>query len=93
MYTHEQFKEKDGKESHPSSRCNLCGKDFLNRYVRDFHINNVHCTGLKYTCYICEENPEASESDIYFNCVYTLHMHKHRIHEENGYTIYCFLDI
>ena len=58
-----------------NARCDICREFFCNRYVRDFHMNHAHNLQLHYTCYQCEDSPEAEESNIYFKCVYSLHMH------------------
>ena len=76
------------KCSKSNARCDICRDFFCNRYVRDFHMNHVHNLQLYYTCYQCEDSPEEEESNIYFKCVYSLHMHNAEDHDQGGYILF-----
>lgn len=80
--------QNDGKKEDPSaSKCNVCQKVYHNRYVRDFHENVIHNIGNDYTCYACLRNPQADKTEIYFKCVYSLHIHNDQHHEEKGFSL------
>ena len=96
MNAHMELNSTYPKEKDSPSKCELCSKVFHNRYVRDFHVNNLHYMGymgLFYTCYICRSKSEADEFEVYHKDVYSLFRHKDVFHEENNTTLHLYIDI
>ena len=82
------YKEFSEKES---SKCLCCPLSFANKYIRDYHMTNIHNLQLQYMCYECENNTDLDESDIYFTTVYELHIHKIENHNESGYNLNTYI--
>ena len=67
-------------------KCFVCRKTFENPYIRDFHINMIHCMGLNYTCYSCERYDLDDETEEpYFPNIIDLHEYRRVVHQEEGY--------
>ena len=74
------------------SMCDFCCKVFPNRYVRNFHVNNLHNIGMFYTCYICLTNPEVDKSEIYYNMFVRPLPTQRRVPRRKNYSAHYYLD-
>ena len=93
MEIRNSIKSGEVKELISSSKCDICSKVFVDRYLRDFHMINLHCPGMYYTCYKCVSNTDVDETEIYFKSLYNLYMHKYEFHDEKGYNFQHYLDM